>query len=195
MKSIFNKLALTLTGVLLFTTMGYAVAASSETRSMNKPSIHKYGVNDTSLKERKIPDYTSLPTRISSTGERTFIFSPKLYRWAAYDKYGHQVAMGPGDGGADFCQENNEPCRTPSGSFRITFKRGVECTSSQFPVGIGGSPMPYCMFFKNGNAIHGSPYLAGANTSHGCIRILTGAAKWLSKHFLSRGTRVIVLPY
>lgn len=141
------------------------------------------------------PDYADLPRKITSLKERAFIFSPKLQRWVAYDKNGLKVAGGVGNGGADFCEEINEPCRTPVGQFRITRKKGPDCVSSQFPVGEGGSPMPYCMFFKRGNAIHGSPTISDQNNSHGCIRVLTPAAEWLSKNFLDVGTRVIVLPY
>ena len=141
------------------------------------------------------PDYINLPDQITPTGENTFIFSPKMRRWVAYDENGLRVAGGVGNGGADFCEEINEPCRTPIGKFRITRKGDETCASSQFPVGVGGSPMPYCMFFKRGNAIHGSPYISNQNTSHGCIRVLTPAAKWLSKYFLKYRTQVIVLPY
>ncbi len=139
--------------------------------------------------------YEKLPHHIDPPGENVFIFSPKQLAWTAYDKYGYEVAHGVGNGGADFCDEINEPCRTPIGHFKITRKGSSKCKSSQFPVGVGGSPMPYCMFFKNGCAIHGSPYVSPNNTSHGCIRVLTPAAKWLYKHFLKHGTTVIVLPY
>jgi lipoprotein-anchoring transpeptidase ErfK/SrfK len=141
------------------------------------------------------PDYTTLPRRIVPLGEKAFIFSPKLQRWAAYDQYGYKVAGGIGNGGADFCAELNEPCRTPIGEFRITRKKGADCESSQFPVGEGGSPMPFCSFFKGGYAIHGSPYISTQNTSHGCIRVYTAAAEWLSNYFLTKGTKVITLPY
>jgi hypothetical protein len=141
------------------------------------------------------PDYTNLPRKIRPLDERAFIFSPKLQRWAAYDEYGYKVAGGIANGGADFCEELNEPCRTPVGKFRVTRKKGVECESSQFPVGEGGAAMPYCMFFKAGNAIHGSPQISTENSSHGCIRVLTGAAQWLNHNFLDIGTRVITLPY
>lgn len=139
--------------------------------------------------------YKDLPRHIHSPGYKAFVFDPKRLAWAAYDKYGFRVAHGVANGGADFCEEINEPCRTPVGHFTIKRRGGPDCASSQFPVGSGGAAMPYCMFFKNGCAIHGSPYVAEQNTSHGCIRVLTPAAKWLSRHFLKYGTHVIVLPY
>ncbi len=55
--------------------------------------------------------------------------------------------------------------------------------------------MPYCMFFTGNYAIHGSPRISNRNGSHGCIRVTTTAARWLSQHFLRHGTRVVVLPY
>ena len=163
---------------------------------LNAPTVREYSFSsDLMNPNTPTADYTTLPRKISPQGERAFIFSPKLQRWAAYDKYGYKVAGGIGNGGADFCAETNEPCRTPVGKFRITRKKGVECESSQFPIGEGGSPMPYCMFFKAGNAIHGSPTISTVNSSHGCIRIYTKAAKWLNLNFLDKGTRVITLPY
>lgn len=193
-KSYFTLFALTLLPLTDF-------ASSSVTFEQNRhqitlsESIHHSLNHQNSYPTQSTPDYTNLPSIIKSVGERVFIFSPHLKRWAAYDQYGFEVARGPGEGGADYCAEINEPCRTPVGEFRVTRKKGADCESSQFPVGEGGAPMPYCTFFKNGNAIHGSPYLAGRNSSHGCIRVLTGAARWLSLYFLKRGTKVITLPY
>ncbi len=139
--------------------------------------------------------YSSLPTHIAAQGERVFIFSPRLLRWAAYDAQGYQVASGKANGGASYCPELGKPCLTPRGAFRVQRKGTIDCVSSRFPLGTGGAPMPYCMHFGGGFAIHGSPYISNRNTSHGCIRVHTAAAKWLHSYFMQRGTKVIVLPY
>ena len=41
--------------------------------------------------------------------------------------------------------------------FSVKRKGLPSCVSSKFPLGKGGAPMPYCMFFRGGYAIHGSP--------------------------------------
>lgn len=140
-------------------------------------------------------DYASLPERIRPSGERMFIFSPRMLRWAAYDPEGYQVAAGKANGGSNFCAELGRECHTPVGVFRVQAKGDISCKSRRFPLGVGGAPMPYCMYFGSGFAIHGSPYISDNNTSHGCIRVHTPAAAWLSRYFLYPGTKVMVLPY
>ena len=142
-----------------------------------------------------LPQYASLPSRFQTNGERTFVFSPKEREWGAYDADGYQVAGGQANGGADMCNDIGRPCRTPVGAFRISRRGDSSCVSSKYPLGEGGAPMPYCMFFKGGNAIHGSPYISNRNGSHGCIRVRTKAAAWLSRYFMRNGTKVVVLPY
>ena len=135
------------------------------------------------------------PRRIASSGERLFIFSPRIHQWAAYDEYGRRVARGRANGGSTYCRDLRRPCRTPQGVYRVYSKGTVECKSSKFPMGRGGAPMPYCMFFHRGYAIHGSPYISNVNGSHGCIRVTTRAARWLHRYFLETGTKVKVLSY
>jgi hypothetical protein len=140
--------------------------------------------------------YSSLPERVQPSGERMFVFSPRLLRWAAYDADGYLVASGKANGGANFCAELGRPCHTPVGVFRVQAKGDETCISRKFPLDTGGgAPMPYCMHFGGGFAIHGSPYISDNNTSHGCIRVHTPAAAWLSRYFMSAGTKVMVLPY
>ena len=140
-------------------------------------------------------NYSSLSERFQTKGQRTFVFSPRYKQWAAYDRDGYQVASGTANGGADFCSDINRACRTPAGTFRIGRKGNYHCTSSKYPVGTGGAAMPYCMFFHKGYAIHGSDYISHTNGSHGCIRVQTHAAQWLSQYFIQPGTKVVVLPY
>lgn len=141
------------------------------------------------------PQYASLSNRFNTGGERTFVFSPRYKQWAAYDSDGYMVAKGIANGGADFCEDLGKPCHTPSGVYRVRSKGSSECVSNKFPIGVGGAEMPYCMFFSGGYAIHGSPYISNQNGSHGCIRVHTSAARWLSQYFMNPGTKVVVLPY
>lgn len=136
-----------------------------------------------------------LSSRIAARGYRLFVFSPRLKLWAAYNGSGRRVAIGRANGGAGYCADIGRSCRTPVGMFRIYSKGSPYCKSSKFPRPRGGAPMPYCMFFRGGYAIHGSPYISNRNTSHGCIRVKTGAARWLHGSFISHGTKVLVLPY
>ena len=74
-------------------------------------------------------------------------------------------------------------------------KGGANCKSSKFPLEHPGAPMPYCMKFHGGYALHGSYEVRPYNASHGCIRILPEDARWLSQNLVRPGTRVIVRPY
>jgi lipoprotein-anchoring transpeptidase ErfK/SrfK len=140
-------------------------------------------------------DDSSFGRTYNSGGERAFVFSPRTKQWAAYDNDGYKVASGIANGGSDMCADLGHPCHTPSGTFHVQRKGSADCVSKQFPIGVGGAQMPYCMFFTGGYAIHGSPYISNRNGSHGCIRIHTHAAKWLSRYFVNHGTKVVVLPY
>lgn len=157
-------------------------------------TMDKY--NETAIQSIELAEnMRSLPRKITAQGERVFVFSPRLLRWAAYDSQGYRVAGGKANGGSSFCPELGRPCRTPLGSHRIQRTGTAACVSKEFPIGKGGAAMPYCMFFGGGNAIHGSPYISNKNTSHGCIRVYTDAARWLHRYFIRPGTKVIVLSY
>lgn len=137
----------------------------------------------------------NLPKQIAPKGHNVFVFSPRYKRWAAYDNNGQRVARGRANGGSHFCDDLGRACQTPVGTFSVHTKGSPDCKSRKFPVGIGGAPMPYCMYFQGGNAIHGSPWVSENNSSHGCIRVSTPAARWLHQNFMRVGTKVMVLPY
>jgi hypothetical protein len=130
-----------------------------------------------------------------ASGKRVFIFDPKIHRWAAYDEQGRLVKSGRASGGRNYCPDIKRRCRTPVGRFSIYHKGSSGCKSSKYPVPRGGAPMPYCMFFRGGYAIHGSPNVPNSNASHGCIRVEPHMAKWLSQEFIRHGVTVIVRPY
>ncbi|HLB56492.1 MAG TPA: L,D-transpeptidase [Coxiellaceae bacterium] len=124
--------------------------------------------------------------------EKVFIFDPRTKKWAAYQN-GKKVGSGPANGG-------KPGYHTPRGTFHIYSKKGPNHVSSKYPVysngSRGGAKMPYAMHFtKAGHAIHGSPTISNQNSSHGCIRVKTSAAKWLNESFMTRNTKVIVYPY
>lgn len=140
------------------------------------------------------PDYYFASTR-PATGKNVFIFDPQQFAWAAYDGNGNLVREGIASGGRGYCSDIDSPCHTPSGVFRVYRKGGADCESSIFPIGKGGAPMPYCMFFKGGFAVHGSYDVPAYNASHGCVRVTPEDAAWLSQNFMNVGTTVIVKSY
>ena len=125
----------------------------------------------------------------------TFVFSPHTLKWKAINSNGKVVRTGRGSGGRSYCKDIKRSCRTPSGTYSIISKRGANCRSSRYPLGKGGAPMPYCMFFSKHYAIHGSPDVPNYNASHGCVRVKPNDARWLHKNFIHIGTKVIIKSY
>nr|WP_058522968.1 L,D-transpeptidase [Legionella birminghamensis] len=130
-----------------------------------------------------------------NVASNTFIFNPRKLSWVAVSSNGKVVRSGKASGGSHYCRDIRRSCKTPSGTYRIFSKSGAGCRSSRYPLGKGGAPMPYCMFFSKYYAIHGSPDVPNYNASHGCIRVRPGDAKWLNQNFIKIGTKVIVQPY
>lgn len=130
-----------------------------------------------------------------ATGHSTLIFSPKKLRWFAYDGNGNFVGSGRASGGRAYCPDVHRGCRTPVGTFTVNSMGDASCYSSKFPIGRGGAPMPYCMFFRGGFAVHGSYEVPNYNASHGCIRVEPAAARWLRYNVMHVGSTVIVEPY
>lgn len=124
-----------------------------------------------------------------------FVYNPKTLKWQAIHSDGTVVRTGRGSAGRSYCPDIRRSCRTPSGTFYIQSKGSAACRSSRYPLGKGGAPMPYCMFFSKYYAIHGSYDVPNHNASHGCIRVKPEDARWLSRHFIQIGTKVIVKPY
>lgn len=146
------------------------------------------------LKDKRGRDY--FPMQLSKTGQKQFIFDPKAAAWAAYDAEGARVMTGSASGGKDFCEDVGKPCRTVTGVFRVYNKRGLECKSGEYPVEtVGGAKMPYCMYFYRGFTIHAAYEVPPFNSSHGCVRVLPSAAKWLNEQFITMGTTVTVMSY
>ena len=138
---------------------------------------------------------SSMPATISSQG-KVIIVAPKLYAWGAYQD-GKLVRGGIANAGANYCPDKGGSCRTTIGSFRIYSMGDVNCASKIYPIPEGGALMPYCMFFHNGESLHGSPdhILGENNISHGCIHMRIPDAEWLRYDFASIGTKVVIEPY
>lgn len=123
-----------------------------------------------------------------------FVYNPKSLEWKAI-KNGAVVRTGHGSAGRSYCPDIKRSCRTPSGIYHVLSKGNANCKSSRYPVGKGGAPMPYCMFFSKYYAIHGSSSVPNYNASHGCIRVKPQDARWLNQDFINIGTTVEVGAY
>jgi hypothetical protein len=134
------------------------------------------------------------PSHRRGAGVPVFIFNPRALAWAFYDSNGNLLKIGKASGGSNYCHDLQQNCHTPTGTFRVYLKQGANCKSKLFPLGKGGAPMPYCSYFYDGYAVHGSYDVRNYNASHGCIRIYPSDAKWLQS-MMPLGSIVIVMPY
>lgn len=156
------------------------------------------------LASSDIMDFAPFPLRVQPLGEKVIIIDPLVLAWGSYAADGSLVKWGPIAAGADYCRDIDMPCQTHPGSFRVFSLGSSDCISHKFPLPYGGAPMPYCMYFNNGQALHGEPNgVPGYNASHGCVRLYVTDAEWLRYDFVEgpnesnnyRGTRVIVRSY
>lgn len=146
-----------------------------------------------------------LPNHINPPGEKVIIVDPNIHQWGAYAPDGSLMRTGLATAGSDWCRDIHRRCHTKAGSFRIHSLGSRGCISHKFPLPRGGAPMPYCMYFNGGQALHGSPSgeVVYGNISHGCVRLHVEDAKWLRFDFVDgpnssngyRGTKVIIKPY
>ncbi len=141
-----------------------------------------------------ILDYSPLPRQIDPPGEKIIIVSIHDLAFAAYDDNGALLFWGPVSTARGYCPDMGHGCHTSLGTFHIYQKEGFGCVSSKFPIGRGGAPMPYCMYFHNGYALHGSYEVPGYNASHGCVRMFVNDAKWLNQEFTAgeHGVTVVI---
>lgn len=156
------------------------------------------------LENADIMDFSPFPLNIPSPNEKVVMVDPDELAWGAYDADGTLLRWGPISAGADFCKDLDRECHTHEGSFRVYSLGSSDCFSTKFPLPDGGAPMPYCMYFENGQALHGEPNgLPGYNASHGCVRMYVNDAEWLRYDFIEgptagnsyRGTKILVKSY
>lgn len=140
-------------------------------------------------------DYAPLSRQISPPGEKIILVSinPNQLVFGAYSAQGTLEYWGPVSGGRGYCPDIGRGCRTATGTYAIYNKGGAGCKSTKYPVGRGGAPMPYCMFFHGGFAMHGSYDVPGYNASHGCLRMFINDAQWLNQNFTRGEGRVPVI--
>jgi lipoprotein-anchoring transpeptidase ErfK/SrfK len=170
----------------------FAYAADLAPNIANK--LHDF-FNQSTFEEEGVTTTVFSEVRKSEL-QNIFIFSPQEHTWAVYTKDGKRVGYGRATGGKDFCPDIKENCRTVEGKFQVFRKEDKGCTSKTFPIDEGGgAPMPYCMFFHKGYAIHGSKNVSDHNISHGCVRVSKKAAKWIHSNYIHEGSYVLVLPY
>lgn len=151
----------------------------------------------------KDPKNLPFPSKIDASGEKQIRVDLSLLAWGAYDEEGQLQKWGPASGGKAWCPDVKSKCRTPSGDFFMLRKGGAFCKSHKFPIPKGGAPMPYCMFFRGGYALHGSPEVPGYNASHGCVRLSLEDAQWLNEEFsinkeseeAPRKIKIVIEPY
>jgi L,D-transpeptidase catalytic domain len=141
------------------------------------------------------PDYSTRLAQTIETSEKVVIIDPKVHAWGAYGADGNLQRAGLATAGSNWCPDIKRPCRTSSGTFRIYSLGESSCKSHIFPKPKGGAPMPYCMYFNGGQALHGSGEVVEANVSHGCVRMRVPDAEWLRFNFANVGTKVVVKPY
>jgi lipoprotein-anchoring transpeptidase ErfK/SrfK len=171
-------------------------------------SVNDYDDNDSDssshrpkkpLKKSKSFSSTSyvsrLPQSINGYNEKVIIINPRKHVWGAYSAEGKLLRAGLATAGSSWCSDIHRACRTRSGTFRIYTLGSRSCYSKRYPVGRGGAPMPYCMFFNGNQGLHGSHEIAEANLSHGCVRISVSDAKWVRFNFATIGTKVVVTSY
>lgn len=144
------------------------------------------------LEHTTLLDVAPIPKEIPASGDKIIQVDLTALVWGAYDAEGKLVRWGPIAGGKDFCPDIQAKCRTVIGTFKVQRKGDAKCKSNTFPIPDGGAPMPYCMFFHGGYAMHGSNEVPGYNASHGCVRLWVDDAKWLNQEFVEIGTAIQV---
>ncbi|OGT52705.1 MAG: endopeptidase IV [Gammaproteobacteria bacterium RIFCSPHIGHO2_12_FULL_41_15] len=144
------------------------------------------------LKQLTLMDLSPFPDQMETNGQKLVLINLGVHAFGAYGPDGKLVHWGPISGGKGWCPDIHGQCNTVVGQFNVVEKKGPECVSDKFPVETeGGAPMPYCMYFYRGFAMHGST-LPGYHASHGCVRLFFEDAQWLNRHFVDVGTRVIL---
>lgn len=145
------------------------------------------------LKDADKLDYAPFSQQIESSGNKIIIVSLDKLAFGAYGENGNLEYWGPISGGKGYCPDIGRACHTKRGHFEIYRKMGAGCVSTKFPVGRGGAPMPYCMFFNGGFALHGSYDIPGYNASHGCVRLFVRDAKWLNQEFVGDENVAVII--
>lgn len=161
---------------------------------MNIP-LERYMVIAIPKSDMNLTSYTPFPKQITPPGKKVIYVSinPSVLAWGAYNSDGYLKNWGPAVGARGWCPDIHRSCHTKLGNFFIYRKEGAHCISTKYPVPRGGAPMPYCMYFNGGFAIHGSYEVPGFNASHGCVRIFTQDAQWLNQQFVGNEKNITII--
>lgn len=134
-----------------------------------------------------------LPAHMATHHKKLLYVNLTLFAFGAYDANGNLIYWGPVSSGANRCPANDKSCTTVTGSFKIFRMEGADCTSNEFPLEThGGAPMPNCLFFHGGSAVHGSTLSGFINRSAGCVRLFYSDAEWLYDRFAEKNMRIII---
>lgn len=147
------------------------------------------------LEKVDLMDLAPFPRQMVPIGSNFVQVDLSQLAWGAYDVKGNLVNWGPISGGKSYCPDIRRGCQTITGTYTFYSKQGPGCISSAYPIPHGGAPMPYCMHFKGGYAMHGSTTVPGQHASHGCVRLFFEDALWLNREFVRTGyTQVRIVP-
>ena len=139
-------------------------------------------------------DMSPLPLHVNTHQQKEVLIDLGLFAFGAYDAAGNLLYWGPVSSGNAQCPSEDSSCLTKTGNFRVFHMEGKDCASREYPLEThGGDPMPYCMFFHGGTAMHQSTLSGFINRSAGCVRLFKSDAQWLYKQFVTIGTRVVVV--
>lgn len=139
-------------------------------------------------------DMSPLPQHLNTEGRKEVYIDLDKFAFGAYDAKGNLVYWGPESSGEAKCPDTDASCATPIGAYTVFRKEGEDCASNEYPLEThGGAPMPYCMYFHGGVAMHTSTLSGFINRSAGCVRLFNADAEWLNQTFVDVGTRVIVV--
>ena len=134
-----------------------------------------------------------LPAYMNTHHKKVLFINLSLFAFGAYGPDGNLIYWGPVSSGASKCPANDDSCATPTGDFRAFRIEGKDCTSNEFPLEThGGAPMPYCVFFHRGSAVHGSTLSGFINRSAGCVRLFYADSEWIYDRFAQKNMEVIV---
>ena len=176
-------------GLIFFSFLAFTLSSCSTYTGTTTSSSGMYSDNT---------DYESrLPQHMNTDGKKLILVDPNVHAWGAYSANGSLVRAGIATAGNSWCDDIKRSCKTATGTFRIYSEGNGDCYSTKYPLPHGGGLMPYCMYFHNGMALHGSPdsTVIEDNVSHGCVRMRIPDAEWMRYNFASVGTKVIVKPY
>jgi lipoprotein-anchoring transpeptidase ErfK/SrfK len=195
-----QRLFLSIMKICSFSIFGLLVSCATHNQDMDMDMQQQADNSPQVETQRFAADYSSrLTAHMNTDGKKMVYVDPNVHAWGAYAADGQLIRAGIATAGGRVCPPDADEadCRTGRGTYHITGLGGSGCYSKTYPRPDGGGLMPYCMYFNNGQALHGSPddIVVEDNVSHGCVRMRIPDAEWLHNNFAQVGTKVVVAPY